>query len=109
MGSGTNGRNQSNVKVNIGQQDKHILGTNNYNQYLANGKKPSILSENPQRLLDDFAGTGKKVPNTNKERVNFGKVIGQYYDETNETYTDTTNGIIHYDSRGRAHIVPSRP
>jgi hypothetical protein len=46
---------------------------------------------------------------TNKERVDFGKTIGQYYDTETGTFTDTTKGIIHYDSKGQAHIVPARP
>lgn len=50
-----------------------------------------------------------KITNTNKERVNFKRVIGQYYDEATGTYVDTTNGIIHYDIKGSAHIVPARP
>ncbi|RGC52327.1 transposase [Absiella sp. AM29-15] len=75
---------------------------------MANGKFKSILREDPQRLLDDYAGTGTKI-GTNKERVDFGKVIGQYYDEQTGKYLDTTKGIIHYNSKGQAHIVPARP
>jgi len=60
-------------------------------------------------LLDDFAGTGQKIPGTNKERVDFGKVIGQYYDDVTGKFVDTTKGIIHYDSKGGAHIVPAKP
>lgn len=108
-GGGSSGGNSGGVKVNSGQQDKHVPGTNNYNQDVSGGKKPSILKENPKQLLDDFAGTGQKIPNTNKKRVNFGKVIGQYYDKSTGKYVDTTNGIIHYDSRGGAHIVPAKP
>ncbi|WP_250228388.1 polymorphic toxin type 50 domain-containing protein [Anaeropeptidivorans aminofermentans] len=100
--------NPNGIKVNKGQQDKHIPGTNNYNQEVAKGKPRSILSENPQQLLDDYAGTGQLVGAT-KERIDFGKMIGQYYDEATGTYTDTTKGIIHYDSKGQAHIVPARP
>jgi hypothetical protein len=96
------------IKVNRGQQDKHIPGTNNYKQELANGKPRSTLSEDPQKLLDEYARTGQKI-GTNKERVNFKKKIGQYYDSETGMYTDTTNGIIHYDSKGQAHIVPARP
>lgn len=66
------------------------------------------MSENPQQLLDEFAGTGQKI-GTTKERVDFGKVIGKYYDEATGTYTDITKGIIHYNSKAQAHIVPARP
>ena len=96
------------VKVNVGQQEKHITGTNNYNQSVNRGINRSILSEDAQNLLDEFAGKGQKI-GTNKERVNFGKVIGQYYDASTGKYVDTTNGIIHYDASGKAHIVPARP
>lgn len=100
--------NPNNTKVQTGQQDKYIPGTNNYNQEIAKGKYRSTLTENPQQLLDDFAGTGQKI-GTSKEIIDFGKVIGQYYDEVSGTYTETTKGIIHYNSKGQAHIVPARP
>lgn len=108
-GGGRGGGNSGSAKLNVGQQDKHIQGTNNYKQQISNGKHPSILTEDPKQLLDDFAGTGEKLLNSNKERVNFGKVIGQYYDESTGKYVDTTNGLIHYDSKGGAHIVPAKP
>jgi hypothetical protein len=74
--AGTSGANPNNVKIKQGQQDKHIQGTNNYNKSVASGKMPSRLTENAQDLLDEFAGTGNKIPDTNKERVDFGKIIG---------------------------------
>jgi hypothetical protein len=100
--------NPSNVKVHQGQQDKHIPGTNNYNQDVANGVNRSTLNANSQQLLDDFAGTGTSMGG-NKEWVDFGKTIGQYYDINTGTYIDTIKGIIHYNSSGGAHIVPSNP
>ena len=60
-----------------------------------------------QKLLDRKAGTGSMIGN-NKERVDFGEVIGQYVDPITGQATDTTMGIIHYGSKG-AHIVPARP
>ena len=45
---------------------------------------------------------------TNKERIDFGKVIGQYVNQvTNETI-DTTMGIIHYSKTG-TYIVTAQP
>lgn len=46
--------------------------------------------------------------NEYKERVNFGKDIGQYYNSSIQQYVTTQNGIIHYSKTG-AHIVPSAP
>lgn len=107
-GSGSKGwLDDVNLKINVGQQNKHIPGTNNYKQEIANGKLKSILSADPQQLLDDFAGTGKKI-GKNKERVDFGSVIGKYVNPETGEAVDTTVGIIHYGKNG-AHIVPARP
>ena len=96
--------------MNLGQQNKHIPGTNEYKTVLDNGQTKSIMYGNAddiQKLLDDFAGTGDWL-GTNKERVNFGKVIGQYIDPETGIGVDTTIGIIHYGKNG-AHVVPARP
>ncbi|MHB9941523.1 hypothetical protein CF065_07820 [Clostridium sporogenes] len=44
----------------------------------------------------------------NKERIDFGKIIGQYVDPITGKLYDTTKAIIHYSKKG-VHIVPSRP
>ena len=109
-GSGTKIVNGFEAKVNVGQQEKHIPGTNNYKNEIANGKVKSTINgdaNDVQRLLDEKAGTGTMIGN-NKERVNFGEVIGQYVDPNTGIATDTTVGIIHYGKNG-AHIVPARP
>jgi len=87
---------------------KHIVGTRNHIQQLANGKNPSILTENPQQLLREGAGRGTMITPT-RERVEFGRVIGQYFDLRTGRFYDTTRAIIHFDGRGNAHIVPARP
>ena len=98
------------VKINPGHQNKHIPGTNEYKTSVANGNQRSIIKGNLsdiQKLLDENAGTGTMI-GINKERVNFGKVIGQYVDPITGQSIDTTIGIIHYGNKG-AHIVPARP
>ena len=98
------------AKVNVGQQNKHIPGTNEYKTALNNGQTKSIINGNSsdiQKLLDSKAGTGEFL-GTNKERVDFGQVIGQYVDSNTGIGVDTTVGIIHYGKKG-AHIVPARP
>ena len=95
--------------ISDGQQGKHVPGHNNYQP-----GKSELTDPNPQGLLDQGAGKGQAIGNTpvgqagSKERVNFGKEIGNYVDPVTGEKTPTTNGIIHYGSRG-AHIVPSRP
>ena len=96
------------ILVDQGSQDKHIVGTNNFKTSMSKGEHRSILTAEPQELLDNYAGKGNKISDT-KERVNFGKVIGQYYDADTGKYVNTTNGIIHYKANGTAHIVPAHP
>jgi len=43
-----------------------------------------------------------------KERVDFGKVIGNYKDPNTGKSVPTTKGIIIYSKSG-IHVVPSRP
>ena len=108
-GSGT-GYNGYDANINVGQQNKHIPGTNEYKVAVNNGQNKSIMSgtvDDIQELLREFSGKGTPI-NANKERVDFGKVIGQYYDSETNQLLDTTIGIIHYGSKG-AHVVPARP
>lgn len=96
------------IKIHEGRQNKHIFGTRNYKQELANGRTPSILTDNPERLLKEGSGYGRSVT-SKKEAVEYGYVIGKYYDLKTKQYYDTTRAIIHYDDNGNAHIVPARP
>ena len=111
MGGGKSGLfkgTKGSLYIKKGQQDKHIPGTNNYKQELAKGVHKSILTADPERLLREFAGKGERISPT-KERINFGEIIGRYYDPKTQQYYDTTWGIIHYDNNGGAHIVPAYP
>ena len=108
--SGSKTVNGYDTKVNDGQQNKHIQGTNEYKNELNNGKTKSIMYgdvNDIQNLLNDKAGTGDFI-GANKERVYFGQVIAQYVDPDTGVGVETTIGIIHYGKKG-AHIVPARP
>ena len=107
---------QANVKklqIETGQQNKHIVGTNEYTQAVRNGVNKSILEVEPQVLLPKIGG-GQQVGNIriglpgSKERINFNYKIGQYYDNTSGKFIPTTIAIVHYSKRG-IHIVPARP
>ena len=114
MGAGSGGNfgntkgGRSNAQIHQGRQDKHIKGTNNYNQQRANGKNPSILTSNPNKLLRDAIGKEQSYGN-NKVVVDYGKNIGKFYDIRIGKYYDTTRATIHYDNKGNAHIVPAKP
>jgi RHS repeat-associated protein len=96
-------------KIHMGKQGKHIPGHNNYLQ-----GRSKLTYNNPQNLVDRFAGKGQQVGNIPsgmpgfKERVDFGEVIGIYVDKTTGESIPTTVGIIHYSKDG-VHIVPARP
>lgn len=90
--------------VHSGRQDKHIPGTNNYTE----GRSIFLGTKNQaEQLIKQYGGTGQMLSN-NKERVDFGRVIGYYVDPVTHEKTPTTMGIIHYSKDG-AHIVPVRP
>lgn len=66
----------------------------------------TVQKKKAQQLINKYAGTGTWI-GKNKERVDFGKVIGSYIDATGKIIK-TTVGIIHYSKTG-AHIVPAAP
>ncbi len=90
--------------IHSGKQGKHIVGHNNYKT----GKSILDISEEKANdFLKKFTGKGTPLGN-NKERVDFGEVIGQYVDPKTGKAYETTKGIIHYSNNG-AHIVPANP
>lgn len=91
-------------KLNTDKQGKHIPGHKNYQS----GKsKLTISMSEASKLVAQFSGKGTAVA-SNKERVNFGKIIGFYKDPSSKVDIPTSIGIIHYSKTG-AHIVPARP
>jgi hypothetical protein len=106
--SGTNGANKTfsdyPKTLHAGRQDKHIPGTNNYTE----GRSIFSGTKNQaEQLIKQYSGTGQMLSN-NRERVDFGRVIGYYVDPVTQEKTPTTMGTIHYSKDG-AHIVPARP
>lgn len=94
------------TKLHEGAQGKHIPQHNNYDP----SKERSIFHgsmKDAQRLIDKFAGTGQPTGHQ-RERVDFGEIIGTYINSDTGKRFPTTQGIIHYGKHG-AHIVPSKP
>jgi len=93
-----------NTTIHHGRQNKHIIGSNNYKL----GRSAFYGTvDDAQDLVNRFAGTGYWL-NDHKERIDFGKVIGQFADMETGEMLDTTVGIIHYSKNG-IHIVPCAP
>jgi hypothetical protein len=94
--------------IQKGLQDKHIAGTKNYKQEIAKGEHPSVLTGDAGTLLTEGVGKGHKQGDT-KEVIDYGRVIGKFYDLDTKKYYDTTRATIHFDSKNKAHIVPAKP
>lgn len=106
-GNGNNGANnntQSSVNssnqltINKGQQNKHIEGTNEHKISLNANQNKSIITVPPETLLSNL-GKGQQVGKIpvgqpgSKERINYGKNIGNYTDPETGKSQPTTNGI----------------
>ncbi len=92
------------LKINAGKQGKHIPGTNNYIE----GRSIFLGTvKDAEKLIKRHGGAGQMLSN-NRERVDFGKIIGYYVDPVTSEKKATTIGIIHYSKDG-THIVPARP
>lgn len=97
------------LKIDWGDQNKHIPGKHNY-------LPDRSVFENPdaQNLIKNFAGTGQKMNNVRpgeagyKELVNFGEHIGIWKNKEGTLNLPTTRGVIHYSKSG-CHIVPAKP
>lgn len=94
------------TRLHEGSQGKHIPGHNNYDPKAGRSIFKGSLAD-AQRLIDEFGGTGSWVGD-NRERVDFGRVIGTWMGSRGEGRLPTTVGFIHYGKNG-AHIVPARP
>ena len=90
--------------IHKGKQGKHIIGHNNYIE----GRSIFYGTvDDAQKLVDKFAGTGQWLGN-DRERIDFGKIIGEYVDPNTKKGLKTTMGLIRYSKKG-THIVPSQP
>ncbi|OCG41505.1 hypothetical protein A9G25_06210 [Gilliamella sp. Bif1-4] len=107
-----------NLTVNMNQQNKHIVGTNEHKTANASAPIPrSTIDSNidVQQLVNNHAGTGREIPTGrlignpgSKEVASTNRIIGQYYDVTTKSFVPTKNFTIHYAKNG-VHIVPARP
>ncbi|MBC9129956.1 hypothetical protein FcAc13_01375 [Frischella sp. Ac13] len=106
-----------NLNVNMNQQNKHIVGTNEHKTANASSSTPRSTLNNDidiQSLVNQYAGTGTSLNSTplgkpgSRERITGNKVIGNYYNMETSKFEPTANFTIHYSKTG-VHIVPARP
>ena len=108
--------------LEIGQQNKHIPGTNEYKQYHESFIKkgqygPSRVSLGPdelQELVNEYASKGE-LRLTNGEKWNHreiihsnDKIVGTVVNNITGAEAETTIFKIHYGKKG-THIVPDYP
>ncbi len=99
--------NNINKTINMGRQEKHILGSNNY----VEGKSYlTISSEEAQELVNKYAGQGqinfnRKGVWDKREIIDTDKKIGIVVSKNGKF--DTNSFKIHYSKTG-THIVPYR-
>lgn len=103
-----------NIKIHWDRQNKHLPGAHNFQT----GKGAILIEKSElEALIKEHAGKGQRVAGpileaNFKERVDFGKTIGEYALESKgkpTKYIPTTKDIIHYDKNGSAHVIPSDP
>ena len=90
--------------IHDGRQGKHIPGHNNYTP---GRSKITIPKDQLQSLIIAHSNKGQAISG-NKERIDFGTVIGVYVDQSTGKEYPTTIGIINYSKDG-THVVPARP
>lgn len=93
----------------VAKQGKHLHNHKNFQP-----SKSILEHPDPQKLVQDFCGTGLKAGNLQpgtagyQEIVNFKEFIGYSVDFETGKKTATTWGKIHYAKDG-VHIVPTKP
>ena len=90
--------------IHDGRQGKHIPGHNNYTP---GRSKITISKDQLQSLIISHSNKGQAISG-NKERIDFGTIIGVYVDQSTRKEYPTTIGIINYSKDG-THVVPARP
>jgi hypothetical protein len=104
----------NNIKIHWDKQNKHIPGKHNFE--IGRGRI-LIQTDEFELLVKEHAGKGQRVlgnlgESGFKERVDFGKIIGEYASEVKgkpTTYTPTSKGIITYAKDGSVHVYPTNP
>ena len=107
-----------NLTIRRQVQNRHIEGTREYQDYVARRAdtpfKPSRMPSNTdaQALVNEFHGKGIYEPNPQdnspREKIDTGRIIGQYWNNRLGKFIDTTWLMIVYSKKG-THIYPIRP
>nr|DAL19887.1 MAG TPA_asm: bacterial toxin [Caudoviricetes sp.] len=115
-------QNEYSHEMNVGRQNGHYVGTNEYNMYVQKQQRqglygPSVVTVTPdelKELFNQYSSTGIIMRDEKTGRwkeselitVN-DKIIGQTVDLQTGEKIDTTCFTIHYSRKKGWHIVPA--
>ena len=107
-----------NLRIRQQVQNRHIEGTKEYQDYVSRTAETSFkpskmpVDTDAQALVNEFHGKGIYEPNPKdnspREVVDTGRIIGQYWNNRQGKFIDTTWLMIVYSKKG-THIYPIRP
>lgn len=102
-------RNEYNLTIHKGRQEKHIKGHNNY---VAGKSYLTIDLEEIQKIIRSKISFGeihrtRKGIFNNKETIVSNKIIGKYINNNINIEEDTNSLTIHYSKDG-VHVVPAK-
>ena len=115
-------QNEYSHEMNVGQQNKHYPGTNEYNMYVQKQQKlglygPSIVTvtqDELKELFNQYSSTGiimrdEKIGRWKEAELitTNDKIIGQTVDLQTGEKIDTPCFTIHYSRKKGWHIVPA--
>ena len=102
--------------LELGQQRKHIAGTNEWTTATKGGVEPRSLLTVPAEALLPFVGRGDPVPTdavrgtpNYRERLRFEQVIGHHFVIASGASAPTTSVVARFRANGAVHFVPSEP
>lgn len=90
--------------IHSGRQGKHYTTHSNFSKEKS---EVTIDLDTLQYLVDTLAGSGIFYP-PNKERINFGVIIGYHVNRLTGQRYETTYGTVDY-SRTGCHVEPASP
>lgn len=107
-------RNNYNLNLNKGKQNKHIAGKNEYNVEISKNNHPSIIKideDEIENFIKKYAGTGRiyrQKGGLPREIVIADENIAELIDEKTGKSLGLTNSVtIHYSKEKGVHIVPA--
>lgn len=99
---GGRGTSSSKIYLHRGKQGKHWEWHNNFM------KGKSIVTLTPEQI-EKLVKKYKGDTHNQREEIDFGVLIGKWYNSHDKQFYETTRGKIHWGKDGGYHVVPAPP